>query len=76
MEKLAQELVASNSVSMVAKIYDQYLDLIALEPYLFTLNIKDAFMLYNEASLSESHIRFDCSPSTTINNVNIMSYTS
>jgi hypothetical protein len=58
MEKLAQELVASNSVSMVAKIYDQYLDLIALEPYLFTLNIKDAFMLYNEASLSEAHIRF------------------
>eukprot|EP01034_Spumella_vulgaris_P023349 gene23349-29562_t len=57
MEKLAQELVATNSVGMVAKIYDQYLDLISLEPYLFTLNIKDSFMRYNEASLSETDIR-------------------
>jgi hypothetical protein len=57
MEKLAQELVNSNSVSMVSKIYDQYLDVIALEPSLFTLNIKDSFMLYNEPSLSEAQIR-------------------
>ncbi len=57
MEKLAQELVASNSVSMVAKIFDQYLDVISLEQNLFTLNIKDSFSLYNEASLSEAHIR-------------------
>lgn len=57
MEKLAQELVNSNSVSMISKIYDQYLDVIALEPSLFTLNIKDSFMLYNEPSLSEAHIR-------------------
>ena len=58
MEKLAQDLVNSNSVSMVAKIYDQYLDMIALEPGLFTLNIKDSFMLYNEPSLSETQIRY------------------
>lgn len=58
LEKLAQELVANNSVSLVSKIYDQYLDLIALEPTLFTLNIKDSFMAYNETSLSESEIRF------------------
>lgn len=57
MEKLAQELVATNSVSMVSKIYDQYLDLVTIEPNLFTLNIKDSFMLYSEASLSESQIR-------------------
>ena len=57
MEKLAQDLVNSNSVSMVSKIYDQYLDVIALEPSLFTLNIKDSFMLYNEPSLSETQIR-------------------
>jgi hypothetical protein len=62
MEKLAQELVNSNSVSMVSKIYDQYLDVIALEPSLFTLNIKDSFMAYNEPSLSEAQIRYVAVP--------------
>lgn len=57
LEKLAQELTAHNCVSMVSKIYDQYLDVIALEPGMFTLNIKDAFMRYNEPSLSEAQIR-------------------
>lgn len=42
---------------MISKIYDQYLDTIALESNLFTLNIKDSFMLYNEQSLSEIQIR-------------------
>lgn len=58
LEKLAQELVANNSVSMVSKIYDQYLDVIALEPSLFSLNIKDAFSLYNNPSLNEAQIRY------------------
>ncbi len=57
LEKFAQELVATNSVSMVAKIFDQYLDVIALEPSLFSLNIKDAFSLYNNPSLNETQIR-------------------
>jgi sec1 family domain-containing protein 1 len=58
LEKLAQELVNNNCVSMVSKIYDQYLDVIALEPGLFTLNIKDSFTQYNAPSLSETQIRF------------------
>jgi hypothetical protein len=58
LEKLAQELVNNNCVSMVSKIYDQYLDVIALEPGLFTLNIKDSFTQYNAPSLSEAQIRF------------------
>jgi hypothetical protein len=57
MEKLAQELVALNAVAMVAKIFDQYLDVIALEPALFCLNMKDAFTAYNEPSLGEGQIR-------------------
>ncbi len=57
LEKFAQDLVATNSSSMISKIYDQYLDVIALEPGLFTLNIKDAFAMYNEPSLNEQHIR-------------------
>ena len=57
MEKLAQDLVATNSVSMVSKIFDQYLDVIALEPNLYTLNLKNSFISYNQPSLSEKEIR-------------------
>ena len=57
MEKLAQELVAANSVPVIAKVYDQYLDMIALEPNLFSLNIKNSFAAYNAPSLSEAQIR-------------------
>lgn len=57
LELLVQLLVAVNGVSMIAKIFDQYIDMIALEPNLFTLNIQNSFMLYNEPSLSESQIR-------------------
>jgi hypothetical protein len=57
LELLARELISVNAMSSVARIYDQYLDVIALEPNLFTLNIKDSFSLYNEPSLSEERIR-------------------
>lgn len=57
LELLVNELVAINAVSMISKVYDQYLDTIALEPTLFTLNIKDSFMMYNETSLTENQIR-------------------
>ncbi len=57
LEKFAQDLVAAGSVSCVTKVYDQFLDVIALEPNMFTLNIKDAFTLYNSPSLNESQIR-------------------
>lgn len=57
MEKLAQELVATNSVPMISKVFDQYLDVIALEPSLFTLNIRNSFLAYNVPSLSEAQIR-------------------
>ena len=57
MEQLAHDLVASNSVSMISKVYDQYLDCIALEPSLFTLNIHDSFIAYNDPSLDENQIK-------------------
>ena len=57
LEQLAQELQLSSSVSCVSKIYDQYLDLIALEPSLFTLNIPDSLISYNDPTLSETQIR-------------------
>jgi sec1 family domain-containing protein 1 len=58
LEQFAQDLQLTNSVSCISKIYDQYLDLIALEPSLFTLNIKDSLIAYNEPSLSEAQIRY------------------
>jgi hypothetical protein len=58
LEKFAQDLVNYNAVHQVTKIFDQYLDVIALEPNLFTLNIKDSFALYNEPSFNETQIRF------------------
>lgn len=57
LERFAQDLVGNGTVSVVSKIFDQYLDVIALEPNLFTLNIKDSFTMYNEPSLTEQQIR-------------------
>lgn len=71
MEKLAQELVASNAHSLVSKIYDQYLDLTVLEPSLFTLNIEDSFMAYNDPSFGESQIRYSSYEKDVANKLNI-----
>lgn len=57
LEKFAQDLTTAGAVSSVAKVMDQYLDVIALEQSLFTLNISNSFMAYNEPSLSEQQIR-------------------
>lgn len=57
LEKLAQNLVTSNSVNMVSKIFDQYLDVITLEPNLFHLNVKDSFYSYNIPGIGEQQIK-------------------
>ena len=57
LEKFAQDLSTSGAVGSVAKVFDQYLDVIALEQSLFTLNIPNSFIAYNEPSLSEQQIR-------------------
>ena len=57
LENFAKDLVSTNSVSLISKVYDQYMDIIALEPYLFTLNIKNSFIAYNDPSLQEIHIK-------------------
>ena len=57
LEKLAQDLIANNTVSSISRISDQYLDVITLEPNLFSLNISDSFIAYNDVSLGEAQIR-------------------
>jgi hypothetical protein len=57
LERLAQDLVTANAVSMVSKVSDQYLDVVSLEQTLFSLNIPDSFIAYNDPGLSEAQIR-------------------
>ena len=57
MENLAHGLVTSNAAAMVSKVYDEYLDVIALEPTLYSLNMTDSFVAYNDSGLSEAAIR-------------------
>ena len=56
LEKLAQNLVNSNSVNMVSRIYDQYLDVVTLEPNMFHLNMKNSFYNYNIPGIGEQQI--------------------
>jgi hypothetical protein len=57
LEKMVQTLVSSNSVGMVPRVVDQYLDLVVLEPNLFHLNMPDSFVSYNVPSIGEAQIR-------------------
>ena len=50
-------LLAGNAVAQVVKIFDEYLDMISLEPTLFTLNIKNSFEAYNNPAHTELQIR-------------------
>ncbi len=56
LEKFALELANANAYHVVSKIYDQYLDVIALEQSLFSLNIKNSFMAYNGPNLEKPEI--------------------
>ena len=62
LEKLAQDLTTNNAATYVSRVVDQYLDLVALEPNLFSLNIPDSFNAYNDTSLDEAQIRFHRQP--------------
>merc|ERR1719487_734789 len=57
LESLAQQLVAANATSMIRRVYDEYLDIISLESTLFTLNMSNSFIAYNDPSHSEQHIK-------------------
>lgn len=52
--ELAQGLVASNSVSKVARIFDQYADFVSLQPRLFQLNLEDSFAQLYAAGSEEA----------------------
>jgi sec1 family domain-containing protein 1 len=56
LETFAHDLVAAGAHGMVSKIVDQYMDVVALEASLFSLNLHDSFLSYNEPSLSEQQV--------------------
>ena len=57
MEQLARDVIASSSVQVIAKVYDQYLDFVSLEPVLFTLNQPNSYLAYNGNGVSEEAIQ-------------------
>lgn len=57
MEDLAHGLVANNVAGLISKVYDEYLDVIALDSNLYTLNINESFIAYNDPKMKESDIR-------------------
>lgn len=40
MERLARATIATNSHTLITRVYDQYLDFVTLEPKLFSLNLQ------------------------------------
>ena len=56
MESLARDTILSNSVSKIQGVFDQYLDFVALEHQLFSLNLRNTFHLYNSSSGGDAAI--------------------
>uniref|UniRef100_A0A7S2WCA8 Sec1 family domain-containing protein 1 n=1 Tax=Rhizochromulina marina TaxID=1034831 RepID=A0A7S2WCA8_9STRA len=56
MEELARELIASDAVGSIAKVYDQFLDFVCLEPTLFSLNFAASYAAYNNPGLADAAI--------------------
>lgn len=57
MEQLGRELVASNSVQVVSKVYDQYLDFVGLEQRVFTLNRPNSYLAYNRQGVTDAEVQ-------------------
>eukprot|EP00775_Hariotina_reticulata_P012398 gene12398-12533_t len=56
LEQLATGIVKANAVDRVAKIYDEYLAFIALEPSMFSLGLPDCYLSLNDPSAKEMQI--------------------
>lgn len=54
MEELAKAALESDSVSQIAKVFDQYLNFVSLEDNLFHLNQQNSYIEFHDPSLSDS----------------------
>ena len=57
MEDLARLVVESGAVPTIARVFDQQLDFVTLEPRLFTLNHRNSYLAYNGSDQSEEGIQ-------------------
>lgn len=56
LEQLATGAIKANAVGKVAKLYDEYLSFIALEPTFFSLGLPDCYLQLNDPSARDSQI--------------------
>ncbi|KAF2071397.1 hypothetical protein CYY_007291 [Polysphondylium violaceum] len=55
MEELATLTIQSDSVSMISKLYEQFLNFVTLEKDLFTLNFpKESYLQFNDPTIKDS----------------------
>ncbi|KAL6068512.1 Sec1 domain containing protein 1 [Balamuthia mandrillaris] len=54
MESLAESTLESDSVSLISKVYDQYMHFVSLEEQLFTFNQPDSYVAFNSSKVSDS----------------------
>lgn len=56
LEQLATGAVKANAVGRIAKLYDEYLSFIALEPTCFSLGLPDSYLSLNDPTAKDSQI--------------------
>lgn len=60
LEQLATGAVKANAVGKIAKIYDEYLSFIALEPTMFSLGLPDCYLSLNDPQAKDAQIEVRC----------------
>jgi hypothetical protein len=56
LEQLASGVVKANAVGRVAKLFDEYLSFIALEPSCFSLGLPDSYLALNDPTAKDTQI--------------------
>lgn len=64
LESFARDALACGGVSLISKIYDQYLHFVTLEPRLFTLNQADSFLSYNDPAAPDTSVEHSMKSAT------------
>lgn len=58
LEELASAAVASGAAGKVTQLFDQYLDFVCNESNLFSLQLTDSYLTFNNPKTSESEIKY------------------
>jgi hypothetical protein len=66
LEQLASGVVKANAVGRVAKLFDEYLSFIALEPSCFSLGLPDSYLALNDPTAKDTQIEVRCEAGNTV----------